>query len=200
MMTSNANSASRPTRFLAGIGLLDLIPAVGELLGDGLPQGRLVLDEQQMFRRVSHLETRQHFDTARGLGASGPKSCLATHAVARALHHRYPIPTGGQLVVERKTISIMKACELVGVSRRTIYNWLSSGKIEYVRTAGGSVRIFVDTLVARSEPDRSPGGRATWQAEERKPGLMAGPRDRRGTAIAVDRWTNRLSCGSCSTG
>ena len=28
--------------------------------------------------------------------------------------------------VERKTISIMKACELVGVSRRTIYNWLSS--------------------------------------------------------------------------
>ena len=48
--------------------------------------------------------------------------------------------------MERKTISIMKACELVGVSRRTIYNWLSSGKIEYVRTAGGSVRNFVDTL------------------------------------------------------
>jgi excisionase family DNA binding protein len=40
----------------------------------------------------------------------------------------------------------MKACELVGVSRRTIYNWLASGKVEYVRTAGGSVRIFVDTL------------------------------------------------------
>ena len=49
-------------------------------------------------------------------------------------------------VVERKTISIMKACELVGVSRRTIYNWIAGGKIEYVRTAGGSVRIFVDTL------------------------------------------------------
>ena len=49
-------------------------------------------------------------------------------------------------IVERKTISIMKACELVGVSRRTIYNWIASGKIEYVRTAGGSVRIFVDTL------------------------------------------------------
>ncbi|MDQ3486351.1 MAG: excisionase family DNA-binding protein [Acidobacteriota bacterium] len=40
----------------------------------------------------------------------------------------------------------MKACELVGVSRRTIYNWIAGGKIEYVRTAGGSVRIFVDTL------------------------------------------------------
>jgi excisionase family DNA binding protein len=48
--------------------------------------------------------------------------------------------------VERKTISIMKACELVGVSRRTIYNWIAGGKVEYVRTAGGSVRIFVDTL------------------------------------------------------
>jgi excisionase family DNA binding protein len=47
---------------------------------------------------------------------------------------------------DRKTISIMKACELVGVSRRTIYNWIASGKVEYIRTAGGSVRIFVDTL------------------------------------------------------
>jgi len=50
------------------------------------------------------------------------------------------------MMIERKTISIMKACELVGVSRRTIYNWIASGKVEYVRTAGGSVRIFVDTL------------------------------------------------------
>ena len=48
--------------------------------------------------------------------------------------------------VDRKTLSITKACELVGVSRRTIYNWISGGKVEYVRTAGGSVRIFADTL------------------------------------------------------
>jgi excisionase family DNA binding protein len=48
--------------------------------------------------------------------------------------------------MDRKVVSIMKACELVRVSRRTIYNWMSSGKIEYVRNAGGSVRIFVDTL------------------------------------------------------
>ena len=57
------------------------------------------------------------------------------------------------VVVERKTISIMKACELVGVSRRTIYNWIAGGKVEYVRTAGGSVRIFVDTLWR--QPSRS---------------------------------------------
>ena len=50
------------------------------------------------------------------------------------------------MIGERKTLSILQACKLVGVSRRTIYNWLSSGKVEYVRTAGGSVRIFADTL------------------------------------------------------
>ena len=53
--------------------------------------------------------------------------------------------------LERQTLSIMKACEMVGVSRRTIYNWMAGGKIEYVRTAGGSVRIFADSLW------RSPG-------------------------------------------
>jgi excisionase family DNA binding protein len=57
-------------------------------------------------------------------------------------------------MTDRKTISIMKACETVGVSRRTIYNWIASGKVEYVRTAGGSVRIFVDTLWR--QPHRAP--------------------------------------------
>jgi excisionase family DNA binding protein len=69
--------------------------------------------------------------------------------------------------VERKTISIMKACEVVGVSRRTIYNWLSSGKIEYVRTAGGSVRIFVDTLWRDANNSERPAVPALWQAEGR---------------------------------
>ena len=48
--------------------------------------------------------------------------------------------------LDRKTVSIPRACELVGVSRRTIYNWIAGGKVQYVRTAGGSVRIFEDTL------------------------------------------------------
>jgi len=49
-------------------------------------------------------------------------------------------------LMDRQTLSIMKACEAVGVSRRTIYNWIAAGKVEYVRTAGGSIRIFADTL------------------------------------------------------
>jgi excisionase family DNA binding protein len=48
--------------------------------------------------------------------------------------------------MDRQILSIMKACEVVGVSRRTIYNWITAGKVEYVRTAGGSIRIFADSL------------------------------------------------------
>jgi excisionase family DNA binding protein len=54
--------------------------------------------------------------------------------------------------IERQTLSIMKACEVVGVSRRTIYNWMAGGKVQYVRTAGGSVRIYADSLWRTSQP------------------------------------------------
>jgi len=57
--------------------------------------------------------------------------------------------------MDRQTLSIMKACEAVGVSRRTIYNWISAGKVEYVRTAGGSIRIFTDTLWRDATPTRA---------------------------------------------
>jgi excisionase family DNA binding protein len=57
--------------------------------------------------------------------------------------------------MDRQTLSIMKACEAVGVSRRTIYNWISAGKVEYVRTAGGSIRIFADTLWRDAAPSRT---------------------------------------------
>jgi excisionase family DNA binding protein len=53
--------------------------------------------------------------------------------------------------VERRAISIAQACTSVGVSRRTIYNWMSAGKVQYVRTAGGAVRIFEDSLWRRQD-------------------------------------------------
>ena len=56
--------------------------------------------------------------------------------------------------MERQTLSIMKACEVVGVSRRTIYNWIAANKVEYVRTAGGSTRIFPDTLWRDASPSQ----------------------------------------------
>jgi excisionase family DNA binding protein len=70
------------------------------------------------------------------------------------------------MALERKTLSIPRACEAVGVSRRTIYNWMADGKIEYVRTAGGSVRIFADTLWR--DPHQAPA--AAWQGERLRRG------------------------------
>jgi excisionase family DNA binding protein len=62
------------------------------------------------------------------------------------------------MMLDRRTVSIPRACELVGVSRRTIYNWINDGKVQYVRTAGGAVRIFADTLW------REPDTHAGWPA------------------------------------
>jgi len=44
------------------------------------------------------------------------------------------------------TVNIAQAQARAGVSRRTIYNWMKAGKVEYLRTAGGMVRIFEDSL------------------------------------------------------
>src|SRR5439155_13370470 len=113
---------------------------------------------------------RRHFDTtidrlsrsARGLACPPSPAALISNTCStdRPLRRR-------SKTVERKTISIMKACELVGVSRRTIYIWLSSGKIEYVRTAGGSVRIFVDTLWRDPNKGDRPATATMLQAEGR---------------------------------
>ena len=43
-------------------------------------------------------------------------------------------------------LMIMDAAREVGVSRRTIYNWLAQGKLETQRTAGGSIRILARSL------------------------------------------------------
>ena len=73
----------------------------------------------------------------------------------------------GEMLLERKTVSIPRACELVGVSRRTIYNWLAGGKIQYVRTAGGSVRIFEDTLWRDPEAAATSGDAAASWTQQR---------------------------------
>lgn len=46
----------------------------------------------------------------------------------------------------RELVTIRKAMELTKVSRGTIYKWRADGKIRFVRTAGGAVRIYADTL------------------------------------------------------
>ena len=55
----------------------------------------------------------------------------------------------------RRTVTILQASLMTSVSRRTIYNWMHGGKVEYVRTAGGAVRIVADTLFRACTKERS---------------------------------------------
>lgn len=43
--------------------------------------------------------------------------------------------------MRRQTLSVDQACQHVGVSRRTIYNWIRDHKVQFVQTAGGAKRI-----------------------------------------------------------
>lgn len=46
----------------------------------------------------------------------------------------------------KENVSVNTACDLLGVSRRTIYNWMNGGKVEWFETPGGSRRIIKETL------------------------------------------------------
>lgn len=52
---------------------------------------------------------------------------------------------------ERQTVSVERAVVVSGVSRRTLYYWMLANKVEWLRTYGGSRRIFVDTLQRAAE-------------------------------------------------
>lgn len=55
-------------------------------------------------------------------------------------------------------VSIMEATRIARVSRRTIYNWLKAGKIPYIRTIGGAVRIPKRRLFGETKAEwDSPG-------------------------------------------
>lgn len=43
-------------------------------------------------------------------------------------------------------VTILEACALAKVCRRTIYNWLEDGKLRTIRTAGGARRIRAESL------------------------------------------------------
>ena len=52
----------------------------------------------------------------------------------------------GRFVDGRALVTILQAAARCHVSRRTVYNWLQQGKVEWVRTAGGHVRIVEASL------------------------------------------------------
>jgi excisionase family DNA binding protein len=57
-----------------------------------------------------------------------------------------------------RSVSIAQAAILLGVSRRTVYNHIKSGRLSTLRTAGGSQRVLVTSLQQQS----STGAAAAW--------------------------------------
>lgn len=41
---------------------------------------------------------------------------------------------------------MQRACALAGVSRRTLYAWMTAGKVEFILIASGRRRLFIDSL------------------------------------------------------
>jgi excisionase family DNA binding protein len=48
--------------------------------------------------------------------------------------------------IHERNVSIDKAAELLNVSRRTIYNRISEGRLKTIRTIGGSQRVLIESL------------------------------------------------------
>ena len=50
-----------------------------------------------------------------------------------------------------RSVSLDHAADLLGVSRRTIYNRIRDGRLQTIRTLGGSQRVLLDSV----QDDRS---------------------------------------------
>lgn len=53
----------------------------------------------------------------------------------------------------RKTVTLRKAAEICGVSRRTVYNWINAKKVTSLRTPGGGQRLYLDELLREEQVD-----------------------------------------------
>jgi excisionase family DNA binding protein len=48
-----------------------------------------------------------------------------------------------------RSVTIQRAAEILGVSRRTVYYRISEGVLQTIRTRGGSQRVVVESLVGQ---------------------------------------------------
>ncbi len=45
-----------------------------------------------------------------------------------------------------RSVSLEQACQMLQVSRRTVYNWIREGRLQTVRTLGGSQRVLLESV------------------------------------------------------
>jgi excisionase family DNA binding protein len=58
-----------------------------------------------------------------------------------------------------RSVSLDHAAEMLGVSRRTIYNRIREGRLLTIRTLGGSQRVLLDSVQNDSRTSRPTPGR-----------------------------------------
>lgn len=66
-----------------------------------------------------------------------------------------PNGTSNDLRIGR-TVSLDDAAMLLGVSRRTVYNRIRDGRLQTIRTLGGSQRVVLESML-------QPGALGPWQ-------------------------------------
>jgi excisionase family DNA binding protein len=49
-------------------------------------------------------------------------------------------------------VSLEHAARILGVSSRTVYNWIRAGRLQTIRTIGGSQRVLLDSLRSFETP------------------------------------------------
>jgi excisionase family DNA binding protein len=55
-------------------------------------------------------------------------------------------PSNGLAPRIGRSVSLDHAAQILGVSRRTIYNRIRDGRLQTIRTLGGSQRVLIDSV------------------------------------------------------
>ena len=63
----------------------------------------------------------------------------------------YTMPSGPYAIRPSDLLTVKQAAAWLGVCRRTIYNWIWTGKVECVRLPSGRKRIPVSALLRAKE-------------------------------------------------
>jgi excisionase family DNA binding protein len=61
-----------------------------------------------------------------------------------------PLPVAGIEPRIGRSVSLDHAAQLLGVSRRTIYNRIRDGRLQTIRTLGGSQRVLLESVGGRA--------------------------------------------------
>jgi excisionase family DNA binding protein len=67
-------------------------------------------------------------------------------ATMEVVSERTETPAAGLEPRVGRSVSLDHAAELLGVSRRTIYNRIRDGRLQTIRTRGGSQRVLLDSV------------------------------------------------------